>query len=125
MGDVRIDKAFDLTQGIEAWYRDEEEKNLEQFKRNRSTFVSGINDIIIKAQNQQMTADLTGLLENVQRTAETFALTICRRGATANQTEKNLRQSGGVLFRNPYRLAIRMFSKGWAIDYGLAYSREL
>lgn len=72
MGDVRIQKAFDLTQGIEAWYRDEEENDREQFKRNRSKFVSGINEIIIKASNQQMTADLTSLLENVQRTAETF-----------------------------------------------------
>ena len=72
MGDIRIQKAFDLTQGIEAWYRDEEENDREQFKRNRSKFVSGINEIIIKASNQQMTADLTSLLENVQRTAETF-----------------------------------------------------
>jgi hypothetical protein len=71
LGDVRIQKAFDLTQGIEAWYFDEE-TDLEQFKRNRSNFVSDINQIIIKASNQQMTADLTGLLENVQRTAESF-----------------------------------------------------
>ena len=71
MADVRIQKAFDLTQGIEAWYFDEE-KDLEQFKRNRSQFVSDINQIIIKASNQRMTADLTGLLENVQRTAESF-----------------------------------------------------
>ena len=89
MGDVRIQKAFDLTQGIEAWYRDEEENDREQFKRNRSTFVSGINEIIIKAQNQQMTADLTGLLENVQRTAETFCFNDLqkRRNRKPNQKE--------------------------------------
>ena len=70
-GDIRIQKAFDLTQGILAWYYDDE-KDQDQFERNRKDFVDGINEKIVKANNQRMTADITGLMESVQRTAEMY-----------------------------------------------------
>ena len=87
-GDIRIQKAFDLTQGIEAWYYDEE-KDTKQFELNRSTFVNSINEAIIKASNQRMTADITGLLESVQRTAEMYCFgnLKTKRGRKPNRKE--------------------------------------